>query len=221
MSLKFERLEKIDEPKMDEFVRLKETGNIIEIMSYEHRSKGGYIEKINKDFFIDKRTGEVREFVHNENRSCDLHNVAKSLAYGRDILNVNIVDVACCRWVTLTYGENVRDTKKIFFDFKNFNKRLRKQYGHYEYIVAVEPQGRGAWHLHAVLIFDCKAPYIPNDDIWCCWSPKGFKQRKIDGIGYDFTKVKKLDNVDNVGAYLTAYLGDLELNEAINLRETN
>ena len=31
--------------------------------------------------------------------------------------------------------------------------------------------------------------------------------------GHGFVKIKKLDNVDNVGAYLTAYLGDMELDE--------
>jgi hypothetical protein len=30
-----------------------------------------------------------------------------------------------------------------------------------------------------------------------------------------FVTVKRLDDVDNVGAYLTAYLGDMELNEAL------
>ena len=29
-----------------------------------------------------------------------------------------------------------------------------------------------------------------------------------------FVTVKRLDDVDNVGAYLTAYLGDMELSEA-------
>ncbi|MEG2540131.1 MAG: hypothetical protein RSA01_11110, partial [Clostridium sp.] len=67
---------------------------------------------------------------------------------------------------------------------------------------AMEPQGRGAWHAHMLMIFDNKAPYIENSvmsDIW----------------GYGFTSTKNLDkNIDNLGAYLTAYLGDMELSEA-------
>ena len=31
--------------------------------------------------------------------------------------------------------------------------------------------------------------------------------------GHGFVRIKKLDNVDNVGAYLTAYLGDMEIDE--------
>lgn len=79
--------------------------------------------------------------------------------------------------------------------------RLRYSIGNFEYIVAMEPQGRGAWHSHIVMIFDHKAPYIPNNELAECW-----------GNGY--VQVKKLDDVDNVGAYLTAYLGDMELKEA-------
>ena len=65
----------------------------------------------------------------------------------------------------------------------------------------MEPQGRGAWHAHLLYIWqDMKAPYIPNEEFRRIWS-------------HGFVKIKKLDNVDNVGAYLTAYLGDMEINE--------
>jgi hypothetical protein len=80
--------------------------------------------------------------------------------------------------------------------------RFRYQYGDIEYIVAMEPQGRGAWHCHVVAIWNHKAPYIPNDKLAEIWSHR-------------FVTVKRLDDVDNVGAYLTAYLGDMEFNEAL------
>lgn len=50
-------------------------------------------------------------------------------------------------------------------------------------------------------IFAGKAPYMENAVVRDCW-----KQ--------GFVTVKRLDDVDNVGAYLTAYLGDMELSEA-------
>lgn len=137
-------------------VRLKEMGNITEIMYSARCSLGGYITKIDKDHYIDNRTGELFEFQHLENRAQDLANVAKSLAQGRDILNTNITDVSRCRWVTLTYAENMTNPDKLASDFKHFNKRCRAKFGHYEYITAAEPQGRGAWHLHCVFIFLAK-----------------------------------------------------------------
>lgn len=188
------------EPK--KLVRLTEMGNITEIMYSEFRSSGGHITKIDNDHYIDNRTGQVFEFSHIENRSQDLANVAKSLKRLRDLLNANITDVTHCRWLTFTYAENMTDPKKLCKDNENCIKRLRNIFGHFEYITAAEPQGRGAWHLHSVFIFKDKAPFMPNDVVAQCWK-KGF------------VTVKRLDDVDNVGAYLTAYLGDMELSEAL------
>lgn len=171
-------------------------------MYSKHKSSGSHILKVDKDHYINLETAELCEFAHIENRSQDLSTVAKSLALGRDILNTNISDVNCCRWITLTYAENMTDSKKLQKDFENFNVRCRQRFGHYEYITAAEPQGRGAWHLHCVFIFDSKAPYMPNEVVADLW-----KQ--------GFVTVKRLDDVDNVGAYLTAYLGDMELSEAV------
>ena len=199
--MKIERLEEQISIDPCHLVRLTEMGNITEIMYSEKRSHGGYITKIDADHYVDNRTGEFCEFKHTENRSENLASVAKSLKRLRDLLNANITDVTYCRWVTLTYAENMTDAKKLQRDFKHFNDRCRKIFGHYEYITAAEPQGRGAWHLHCVFIFDKKAPYMDNAVVRDCWK-KGF------------VTVKRLDDVDNVGAYLTAYLGDMELSEA-------
>jgi len=49
-----------------------------------------------------------------------------------------------------------------------------------------------------ILIFENDAPYIPNTLMQSIWQQ-------------GFTKTKKLVDIDNVGAYLTAYLGDMEL----------
>lgn len=188
-------------------IRVKTTGHITELMWQSRRSYGGCIRKISKDLYEDTRSGEVFEFKHADSRADDLSAVARSLAKGRDLINTNVDDVTRCRWITLTYAENMTDPKKLYKDFENFNKRLRDQIGSYEYITAAEPQGRGAWHLHIVMIFPGKAPFIDYDTLFKAW-----KQGTI-------LKVKALDNVDNVGAYLTAYLGDMELKEFEELPE--
>lgn len=199
MHVLIEKLQEIPQISKSDKVRVKSCGNITEIMYKSNQGKSrGYIQKLSAEQYLDKRTGEIKEFNHYENRASDFKSVARSLALGRDMLNTNITDVSKCRWITLTYAENMTDTERLYRDFKNFNKKCRKEFGHYEYIVASEPQGRGAWHMHCVFIFKEKAPYMDNKKVAELW-----KQ--------GFVKVKKLDNVDNVGAYLTAYLGDLEL----------
>ena len=193
----------------DAKVRVKEMGNVTEVMYSNSYSSKCSIEKLNKYEYVEIETGEVKMFNRKENRGQDLSSVRKSLSRLRDYINTNVVDVNNCKWVTLTYAENMIDPKKLYRDFDNFNRRLRKEIGHYEYIVAREPQGRGAWHCHVVIIFAGKAPWIHNDVIWKAWSPKGFKK------GIDYTKTQKLDDVDNVGAYLTAYMGDMELTDVV------
>lgn len=202
-------------PMGNEPVRVKTTGNVTELMWMERRNTQMYIRKVSADYYIDLReepdpiTGELKlhEFNRSENRAQNKAGVAKSLAHGRDLLNTNITNVENCRWVTLTYAENMTDPKRLYDDFKKFNKRLRYRLGEkYEYIVAMEPQGRGAWHAHNVMIFDHKAPFIPNAELAAVW-------------GHGFVTIKKLENVDNVGAYLTAYLGDMDLQEAIDTEQ--
>ena len=208
MGLKIEALEKNVRPTDYQEVRVKEMGNVIEIMYSDRKNHKIFIKKISDTEYIDLRTGEVKQCNKIDNRAGNLNSVRQSLSRLRDLLNTNITDVSKCRWVTLTYAENMTDSKRLYEDFKNFNKRMRyalsKDGYKYEYIVCMEPQGRGAWHAHLVMIFEGQAPYIKNGFMSSIW-------------GHGFVKVKKLEDVDNVGAYLTAYLGDMEISDARNL----
>ena len=206
MALEIKSLEQHSRPNSYDEVRVKEMGNVIELMYSERTNHQIFIKKISDSEYIDLRTGEVLECNRIENRAGNLNSVRQSLGRLRDLLNTNITDVSKCRWVTLTYAENMTDPKKLYEDFKKFNMRMRYKGYKYEYIVCMEPQGRGAWHAHLVMIFDDIAPYIPNDEMASIW-------------GHGFTTTKKLEDVDNVGAYLTAYLGDMDISEFKNLSE--
>lgn len=182
-------------------IKLKHMGNVKEICYQNIVNNTINIKKLNENEYIYLPTGEILKCKHIKNRSENLSQVSQSLKRLRDYINTNIVEPLNCRWITLTYAENMTDTKKLYRDFQKFIQKLKYNFKEYkiEYIVAMEPQGRGAWHAHLILIFDRKAPYIPNKTI-----------EKIWGLG--FTKTKMLIDIDNVGAYLTAYLGDMEYN---------
>ena len=202
-------------------VKVSYQGNIIYLQEMAKMNLTSPIKVLDKDNYIYLPTGEVKEFDHKENRADDGYvSLRRTFRNLRALLNTNCSILENCRFVTLTYAENMTDPRKLYLDMMNFMKRLRRKFPDYriEYIAIAEPQGRGAWHCHIVLIFDRKAPFIPNNDIWAMWSPKGFKSSLIeDNKGYDFTSIKRLDNVDNVGAYLTSYLGDLPLDDANTL----
>lgn len=158
--------------------------------------------------YVDRRTGEVKEFQHHTNRAEAKASVAQSLRKLRDLINANLEDPETALWVTLTYRENMTDPVRLYEDFRRFWQRFKyylskQNHPPAEYIIAAEPQGRGAWHLHCLFLFPDKAPFIPNADMARIW-------------GHGFTKTQSLKGVGNPGIYLSGYLSDLELTEAVN-----
>lgn len=191
-------------------VKVTEMGNIVEVQYMSRRNSKQTIQMLpGGEHFVICATGEIKDIEHHNTRKDNRKGLYKTFANARAVINTNVTDVSKVRWCTLTYAENMTNAKRLYEDFKKFNQRFQyycKQhdYGKPEYIVMMEPQGRGAWHAHLLYIWqDIKAPYISNEDFRKLW-------------GHGFVRIKKLDNVDNVGAYLTAYLGDMEINEIDN-----
>lgn len=201
------KVEKIDNVEIypDDKIKLTTMGNVYEVLRMDRINKKSCILVLDKDSYIDLRTGERKEFEHHENRACDRNELRKTMRRLRGIINANCSDVSKCRWITFTYADNMTDTDRLYADCKKLIMLVRYHLGHFEYIHVVEPQGRGAWHIHALWIFDDKAPFI--DSAWL---------RNVWGNG--FVTVKKLEDVDNVGAYLTAYLCDCELGDYVRYK---
>jgi hypothetical protein len=194
--------------EFSKYARTKVTtmGNIIEVTTLAKNNSGGCpCKKLDKDHYLDVRSGEVLEYEHIENRSEETRSIRNTLSRIRALINTNVVEPDNCRWLTLTYAENMTDTKQLYEDFRRFWMRFCywcKANGHEkpEYITVQEPQGRGAWHVHAFFIWQSKAPFLPNEEIAKLW-----------GNGY--TKTTAMQDCDNVGAYFSAYLGDMPVDE--------
>lgn len=201
------------------WTKVKVTGNIISTVNYKQLKRSCDIVKVDKDHYIvksdwcDFETGEVKlhEYEHTDNRFQGYKGLLQTFANLRDLINCNVTDVRNVHWCTLTYGENMTDTERLYKDFKYFWDRFKyycKTHGLStpEYISAVEPQGRGAWHIHLLILWNHERPYIPHEDFWRLWSPAGFEKKQ------DFVKIQSLykdgQAIDNVGAYLTTYLTD-------------
>lgn len=209
MNTKLFKIEKIQNIKISENsnVRVYHCGNVLEVKWLQKINTKPTVRKINNDLYMKVRTGEVFEYERKDfegSRTDNIKNVKRSLSDLRRIINYNVVDVSKARWLTLTYKENMKDTKRLYDDVRKFLMRLKYYYKDYniEYINVVEPQGRGAWHCHLMLLFDKIAPFIKNDELSKLW-------------GFGFVSVKALDDdVDNIGAYLSAYLSDMSLDDA-------
>ncbi len=184
-------------------VRTGKSGQIVEIQHLEKMNTTANVKKLSKYEYVDIRTGEVRTFDLNENRSQNSNSLAKTFKKLRHLINNNFYGDPNEVFLTLTYTEQTRDHLKVGKDFDKFVKRLKYSYGDVDYIRVIEPHESGCWHLHVLLRFLAfESFYVPKEELAAVW-----------GLG--FIKVNKLSGVDNIGAYLSAYLADLEVPEGI------
>lgn len=180
--------------------KVSKQGNVIEVTQMSKRNAQARILKLSADEYINLAddTGEILEFNHSSNRSDLKQSLYRTFRNIRAIVNTNCPDPEKLRWVTLTYAENMTDPKRLYLDYKTFWKRFKYRYPGAEYITVAEPQARGAWHLHVLFVFPDKAPFISNSKLASMW-------------GHGFVKITDVSNVDNVGAYLSAYIADIEV----------
>ena len=186
-------------------VRLTQMNHLVEVQHMEFMNRTNHIKKLDKERYVNLKTGEVGEFKQGEVRSDSFNSLRQTFKKVRYLINNNYTGAGNELHITLTYAENMQDTKRLYSDFKKFIKKFRykyeKEYGSIDYMTVVEPQERGAWHHHLLLRFNDKAGskiFIPNDEVCEIW-------------GHGFTNIHSLSGVDNIGAYLSAYLADVEL----------
>lgn len=201
-------VKQIETPRYDERCRCKVVtmGHITEVTTMARVPLAPTTKKVSKDLYCDTLTGELFEYKHGSTRADNMSAVRRTLSNIRALINTNVTIPENCLWCTFTYAENMTDTERLYEDWKRFWQRFKywcdKQgYKKPEYITVQEPQGRGAWHVHCFLIWDLKAPFIPNNEVMeTLW-------------GHGFTSTKSLNNIDNIGAYFSAYLADMPLDE--------
>lgn len=162
------------------------------------------VKRISRTEYVDLN-GEVQKYQQiSKNRSESLESLVRTMKRLSRYIEHNFSGNKNELWITLTYAENVTDSKRVYSDFKAFMKKIRRHYGHVEYISVLEPQKRGAWHIHALFKSDNDDYfYIANSHLQKLWK-------------HGFVKVKKLKNSDNVASYVTAYLTDLKHEDGNN-----
>ena len=194
----------------------KEYYTIIEADRNVEIEKHNYTDSVtgeNRTMYVDTISGEVLEKIPyelNENRSQNTAGLKRTFKKLRDLINNNFTGEKNELFITLTYRLNAdgtpqNDIEKTSKDFDRFIKRFRRKYPDLEYIAILEPQANTAWHWHIL----CK---------FTNWNNK--KQIRIDNNavieplwGHGFTSTKAINHIDNIGSYLSAYLGNIEIND--------
>ena len=196
----------------DKIVQVVKMNHLVEVQYMKNRNSKMPIQVLDKNTYLHLESGEVKEFNHINNRSELQESLRRSFKELRYYINNNFTGNGNELHITLTYAENMTDPSRLYNDFKIFMKALRRKYKavtSIDVINVVEPQERGAWHCHVLLRFnDLKNIFIANKDMRNLWK-------------HGFVTVRSLNEVDNIGAYLSAYLTDIELTpETINTLET-
>lgn len=162
------------------------------------------MQKISKDQMVNRQTGEVKDIHHVTSRADpkNYESLRATFKKLRRIIGANFKGGQSELWITLTYKDSpMKDSERLYKDFKIFMKRLRKETGKYlAYIVVIEPQRSGSLHAHLLLkTLDKSRLYIENSVVAQLW-------------GQGFVNVRRLKDSDNVGAYLMAYLTNIDIN---------
>lgn len=182
----------------EEIVKMVVQGDsYVDVMKAE-KPTGATIKKLDKDHYCILRTGEIKEFQKDKTKDKSKDDLRKTFNRLRQLIRTNFVkDGSNQLFITLTYAENMTDEKRLYNDFDKFFKKLKYKFkGHkLDYIAVMEPQERGAWHVHLMLKSNQSILYIDNKELAKIW-------------GFGYTDTQRLKS-DDVGSYYVAYFTDI------------
>lgn len=190
----------------NEIVTITQMNHIVEIQHMQKMNTQPNIKKMNKDEYVDLKTGEIKTFNHFKTRNDSYNSLRQTFKKLKYLVNNNFSGKKNELWVTFTYRgeEQTSDIKKVSRDYDNFRGRLERRFKKtttVDMLKILEPHASGNWHLHVLMRFnDVKSIYIHSSEMAELWS-------------HGFATVKSLKEVDNIGAYISSYLSDLELTD--------
>lgn len=159
--------------------RLIVSGNVLEVYEYERPvARVWEVKRVGRS----NAPFTSRE-VKDENRR---KTARRARAYVRRVINAN---PQLNKFLTLTFAENCTDLYSARYEFDKFVKRIKTRFKRFQFVVVIEFQKRGAVHFHLL----CNLPYVDVNALAAIWR-------------YGFIKLNRIDNVDNVGAYVTKYM---------------
>ena len=180
---------------MKQFSKIKQfnkrvvcSGNVLEIYEYEKPVGKG---------FESKKPGRANAlFTSDEVKADNRGKIAQRARqtvrrYANAYPHLN-------KLLTLPFAENVTALDYARYEFDKFVKRVKTRYLKFQYIEVVEFQKRGAIHFHML----CNLPYVDVKELAGVWK-------------HGFIKLNRLDDVDNVGAYITKYMTKDNIDERL------
>ena len=191
----------------DKFVKVKIMGNQLELCYIKTVPTRLPIKKIDEDTYLVVGTNEIKKYKKSETRDQQVKSLKRTFKKLRELINTNFYGLPNEKFITLTYKKKQRDPEQVYKDFKDWIDKVRSKYGACDYINVVEPQASGSFHCHVLVKFyELPNNYIDYNEFRKLWKHGSF------------VNVRDLTECDNIGAYLSAYLSDVELDDKANKR---
>lgn len=201
----------------DDFVTVTLMNDIYEIQYLQKSNRYNNILKIDSDRYVVKSTGELKYYEHTETRSQSINSIKQTMKKLRYLINANFSGQTNELWSTLTFRDSniAKQPQEIYKEFNKFIKRLNYKYKEkLDYIAILEPHGINSsvisdwhgFHLHLLLKSSSSSLYIPYQEFEEIW-----------GLG--MCRIERLKNIDNIGAYLSAYLTNAELSDTDSMEK--
>jgi hypothetical protein len=177
------------------------SGDVIEIYEYEKPVLKGYKSNGGRDKKADEEGKE-------KNRKDALRRARQDV---RRIVNANVGSYGkehTAKFLTLTFRDHVTDLDQAHYEFKKFIQRMNYMLfgvksGNLRYTTIVEFTKKGRVHYHVIIY---NIPFTHVDLIGKTW-------------GNGWVWINKIDNVDNVGAYVCKYLTKAQDDERLRGRK--
>ncbi len=199
------------------------SGNTVQVSDFDKPVMVGYKRKTKKrlpdDELEDINTNDKQVYLKDKAKRKRPVDEAKKKEYRRRSYyraksniarlinsNFNRYPGYSSKFVTFTFKDNVTDISIANKEWHKFIKRLNRYVGYkVKYVVVIEFQKRGAIHYHCVFF---NLPLIPVTDymakLWAINSNVNVTLSSLWGNG--FVKVNRIDNIKNVGSYVSKYL---------------
>lgn len=178
------------------------SGKFLEHFQYEKWIEKGFKLKENKSPTL-KHRGRAVAAEQDKKLINRMKVMQKARSTIKRLINANVNcwndskgRIIPAKFFTITHAENITAIKYSNNKFRSFIKRLNRFLGYKaEYVAVIEFQKRGAIHYHVIFF---NLPYIKKKELSNLW-----------GRGY--VQINRIKHVNNVGAYVSKYMGkDLE-----------
>ena len=167
---------------------LIQSGNVIELYEYEKPVlRGGSFSRKGRT-----NAPYTSDETKRDNRT---KTATRARRHVRRVINAN---PQLNKFLTLTHAENMTDIDLAHKGLDIFLKRVKRLFPRFAYVCVTEFQKRGAVHFHLL----CNLPFVDVKVLEKIW-------------GHGFIKLNRIDNVDNVGAYVTKYMTKESMDERL------